>query len=66
MDKEESTSVSDVGDVAELGVGEVVPIPVPDVLVNFHWTVFGVEDVAWAHAWGAAHKGSGACQLEEG
>ena len=36
VDKEESTSVSDVGDVAELGVGEVVPIPVPDVLVNFH------------------------------
>ena len=36
VNEEESTFVPDVGDVAELGVGEVVPILVPDVLVNFH------------------------------
>ena len=36
VDEEESPSVSDMGDVAELGIGEIVPILVPNVLVNFH------------------------------
>ena len=46
VDEEKSSFISDMSNIAKLGIGKIVPILIPDVLINIHWAVFRIEDGA--------------------
>ena len=61
VDEEESCFISDMSNIAELGIGQIVPILIPDVLVNFNWAVFRIKDGASLALEGVADKCTSNC-----